>query len=657
MKRSRIVVIMLILILFTLPLGTVSALAEDSSTDDFIDVKASDPNSPYIYELYQKKLIEGIGDRRFGPDEPLNREQFAKMIVTAFRIPAGDGTHPFTDLTDDWAKPYVAAAYQAKAIQGLTDTTFGPLDTLTKQAAATIVYRWLDSQGVKPAADTATYDFSDADDWAKTGVAFVLGLGLRAEGTSHAAYDSKKQMTRGEAAALIALAIRKLEGRLMPAPQKPDASGASQEQAISLTSPGSMTDIPLSQEAWLKTRLAAGYTAIVEAQDADAVSSITIRDGDGNYRAQEYGNSIRFEPLSSGDYYIVLSGNGLNSSKKVSLSVTDGSGFTGAYPLEWKDGQARQETRIPAKGQAYYRVDLQAGLPYVAKLKVSGTVGSIELFDPVQQSVGSQTGYTLTFTAKRDGIHTLKVTADTDANVEVTVSPVGGSKTASVPILAGTQETNVLPDGTLWLSFSPLFGRYFHVELEGAEDVKTEATNFSGSFVKNGELWVMESHFPIGREASMANAVVYVQALAAPGAKLRIRYEDGGTVQGAFLLSRANKMQSSFPVYRTYRDESYYYQVDLTGGKTYQLQMTEGNNEYDPKWINLQLDHERSIKENGQTVSALEPKLQILDSNLRELQTVEGRIPVYRPLSSGTYYLRLITGTSAKGYLLKVTEQ
>jgi hypothetical protein len=82
------------------------------------------PNAPYINELVNKHVLEGVDANRFAPDAPLTREQFAKMVVLAFGLKA-DGTEaPFTDVTSEWAKPYIAAAYHHQLIQGAGPTLF-----------------------------------------------------------------------------------------------------------------------------------------------------------------------------------------------------------------------------------------------------------------------------------------------------------------------------------------------------------------------------------------------------------------------------------------------------------------------------------------------------------------------------------------------------
>lgn len=658
MKRIRLALIMMLFLTAVLPFEAAPALAAASAqASSFDDVDASDPNAPYIEELFAKQLVDGIAEHRFGPNDLLNREQFAKMLVTAFRIPTGEDKLPFTDVTDDWAKPYVAAAYKAKVIQGMTDTEFAPLASLTKQTAATIVYRWMDAQGIRFVPGSLSAAIPDTDDWAKDGVAFVLGHGLRAEGVSTAAYDSKKSMTRGEAAALIALSIRKLEGRSALTPQKPDNSGANQEQAITMQTPGIMNDIPLSTETWIKTHLKAGTTAII---DAPGAATITIRDSKGQYMLSKSVSSFRYEPLTEDDYYLILTTDRMKSGKSLSLSIIDGSSFEGAYPLTWSEGKAvLDDIRIPAKGSAFFSVDLSEGLPYMIKAKAYGNIDSMELFDPLQKSAATNSAPLLSYTAKQNGRYIVKVNVSTDSTVELFLSPEGGSEAAAIPISPGTKQIHALPDGTVWLTFSPQYGRYLHMQIDGATAaLVTKSNNFGGSFAKKKDSLVMDSHYPLRASASFANTDVYVKVTAASNAEINIRYEDGATPQTAFSLSLTDSSINAFPVYRTYRDESFYFQVNLIGGVNYQLKLVEGKNEFKPEWINMQLDFKRFSSESPTSSStAVEAKLKVVDSDKRELQTLSGRMPVFRPLQDGTYYLQLYPGSSDNGYLLSIVKQ
>ncbi|MDB5085169.1 MAG: Pyrrolo-quinoline quinone [Bacilli bacterium] len=177
----------------------------------FADVPDTDRNVPYITDLYQKYMINGTGNGNFSPNAPLTREQFAKMAVLAFQVPlTALSAMPFTDVQDDWAGPYVASAYAAKITKGTDITTFSPLDSVTREQAAAMVWRYISVNGVAKASGASSYDATDADSWAVDAVQNVMALGLRAEGAVHVSFGPQNVMTRGDAAALIDLAMQQL---------------------------------------------------------------------------------------------------------------------------------------------------------------------------------------------------------------------------------------------------------------------------------------------------------------------------------------------------------------------------------------------------------------------------------------------------------------
>ncbi|OPH56983.1 hypothetical protein BC351_26605 [Paenibacillus ferrarius] len=71
-----------------------SVLADSSKYEDVPDGYLY---KSYIEELSARKLVEGTADGRFSPDSPLTREQFAKLAVTVFGLPAANGDVPFQD--------------------------------------------------------------------------------------------------------------------------------------------------------------------------------------------------------------------------------------------------------------------------------------------------------------------------------------------------------------------------------------------------------------------------------------------------------------------------------------------------------------------------------------------------------------------------------
>ena len=85
--------------------------------------------------------------RKFRPDQPLWRAQFAKMIDQTLGLTVTeDMTTPFVDLGADvpdnlFPHEYVAAAHHSGITTGITPTTFGPFLDIARAQVVTMVVR------------------------------------------------------------------------------------------------------------------------------------------------------------------------------------------------------------------------------------------------------------------------------------------------------------------------------------------------------------------------------------------------------------------------------------------------------------------------------------------------------------------------------------
>lgn len=128
----------------------------------FIDVPADHPYYDAINDLASRGIITGKPDGRFYPDDPVMRQQFAKMIVRTMMLPAPPTiTCPFPDVldpdptsSDPWYPgKYVATCALHRITLGKTDpvsgrTIFAPYESIQRFQVLTMVVRALD--GVLP---------------------------------------------------------------------------------------------------------------------------------------------------------------------------------------------------------------------------------------------------------------------------------------------------------------------------------------------------------------------------------------------------------------------------------------------------------------------------------------------------------------------------
>ena len=106
-------------------------------------------------------LVDGETETTFAPSADMTR---ADMIVALYRMagsPEVTGENPFTDVAAD-ADYYAAVIWGTSngVINGTSETTFSPDDSLQRQAFATMLYRYAELM----AADETTDETAPADD-------------------------------------------------------------------------------------------------------------------------------------------------------------------------------------------------------------------------------------------------------------------------------------------------------------------------------------------------------------------------------------------------------------------------------------------------------------------------------------------------------------
>ncbi len=97
----------------------------------FTDVSLGHWAYPYVEIAYTHGVIDGYsGDQTgyFGPDDPITREQFAKMVTETFNLPIMTVCNMFGDSNaiGDWACEFVGTAYAWSIVDGYPDGTYGP---------------------------------------------------------------------------------------------------------------------------------------------------------------------------------------------------------------------------------------------------------------------------------------------------------------------------------------------------------------------------------------------------------------------------------------------------------------------------------------------------------------------------------------------------
>jgi hypothetical protein len=181
-------------------------------TSSFTDViPGVTPYSTAIAALATDNIITGYPDGTFRPNDPVLRQQFAKMIVLALDLTVtGNEVCPFTDVALQigydpfYPSKYVAVCAAQGIAQGITPTIFAPYAIITHQQLITMIARAADLSA-PPVSYTPAFtasQFSLPSHYENARKADYAGLlnGLLGIGPS---YDFLAGSTRGECAQLL----------------------------------------------------------------------------------------------------------------------------------------------------------------------------------------------------------------------------------------------------------------------------------------------------------------------------------------------------------------------------------------------------------------------------------------------------------------------
>jgi len=111
----------------------------------YTDIENDDPDYEYYKYLKDKKIMIGNPSGSFGPYDALNRAQAVKTIINALGLEHLAPSPPYdTEFIDDkeipnWAKDSIYVASEIGIVNGYTDGTFRPYESLTKAHTAALI--------------------------------------------------------------------------------------------------------------------------------------------------------------------------------------------------------------------------------------------------------------------------------------------------------------------------------------------------------------------------------------------------------------------------------------------------------------------------------------------------------------------------------------
>ena len=185
-----------------------------TGANPFTDVSEKDWFYSDVMFVYENGLMLGTSKTLFSPHGTATRGMMATILWRMEGSPAPKGKNSFTDVeAGKWYADAITWTAENGIFAGYGKDKFGPDDPITREQLAAIFYRYADYKGydltVKGNLDT----FKDADkitDYAKTAMQWAVGSGLM-KGKSGNLLDPQGTATRAEIAAMLHRFIEKYE--------------------------------------------------------------------------------------------------------------------------------------------------------------------------------------------------------------------------------------------------------------------------------------------------------------------------------------------------------------------------------------------------------------------------------------------------------------
>ncbi len=172
---------------------------------DFSDVADNHWAKEFINNLCAKGILNGIGNNMFAPDQNVTREQFAKIIAEAFGLVNEDATCDFSDVeSGSWYEKYVASVYEKGIVNGIGDNMFGTGKSITRQDMATMIIRAAKACNMD-ISDKSSFEYNDHHkiaDYAKEAVEVLVGWGV-VSGFEDNTFRPLENSTRAQVAKIV----------------------------------------------------------------------------------------------------------------------------------------------------------------------------------------------------------------------------------------------------------------------------------------------------------------------------------------------------------------------------------------------------------------------------------------------------------------------
>lgn len=198
--------------------GAFTAKADNTDSLKFNDVPANHWSTKAIYDLTNRKVVQGYGNNIFGFGDDVTRGQVARMIYMYVKPADADASfkNPFTDIKGHLFEKEIRALAKAGLVNGFGDGKYGPDDILTREQMAQVLTNAFKFKATK----TTSFTDIDKNSWALKAISALEENGVTI-GTGGNMYSPYTHVTREQYSQFLYNSINAVEKETKPE-VKPD---------------------------------------------------------------------------------------------------------------------------------------------------------------------------------------------------------------------------------------------------------------------------------------------------------------------------------------------------------------------------------------------------------------------------------------------------
>lgn len=161
--------------------GSVITALADPVLGGYNDVPADSWYGLCVQDVTSLGLMNGTGSEQFSPEAPLTRAMLVTVLWRMNGAPQPKEALTFTDVdAGQWYSNAIAWAAEQKVVEGIGESRFAPNDWVGKEQMATIFFRFAKAEGfdVSSLNDEMSIDAKNAEPWAAEAVDWAISRHL-----------------------------------------------------------------------------------------------------------------------------------------------------------------------------------------------------------------------------------------------------------------------------------------------------------------------------------------------------------------------------------------------------------------------------------------------------------------------------------------------